>query len=180
MEDPPFPAAAVEAVRDAAKTQLRIAGDFDDAALAAMAATALALAEAFTGRTLIARSFSTTLMPDGKWQLLTAAPVQAITAVERVLEDGEEALEAAAYAIDIDADGAGWVRSNARGPIRVEFTAGLAVDWAGLPAPLAYGVLLLVAHLFNDRDGVAAPPAAVSALWRPWRSFRIAGRERRA
>jgi len=49
------------------------------------------------------------------------------------------------------------------------FEAGLAVGWAGLPAPLRQGVVLLAAYLFDERDTSTAPPVAVTALWRPFR-----------
>jgi hypothetical protein len=38
-------------------------------------------------------------------------------------------------------------------------------------------VLRLVAHLFTSRDGPGGdPPAAVTALWRPYRRLRLACR----
>ena len=86
------------------------------------------------------------------------------------------ALAADAYAIDIDAGGQGWLRvlaPGAAGRARVTYQAGLAADWAGVPAPLAQGVVLLAAHLFSGAAG--EPPAAVTALWRPWRRLRLAG-----
>lgn len=54
----------------------------------------------------------------------------------------------------------------------MSYTAGLADSWEALPAPLAQGAAVLVAHLFDG--GTAQPPAAVSALWRPWRRVRLA------
>ena len=75
-------------------------------------------------------------------------------------------------AVDIDADGVGWVKGV--GVMRVTFTAGLASGWAALPAPLRQGVAMLAAHLFTDRAGSAPVPAAVSALWRPFRTVRLA------
>ena len=48
-----------------------------------------------------------------------------------------------------------------------------AATWDAVPAPIAQGVAMLVAHLFDARGGDAAPPAAVAALWRPWRQVRL-------
>ena len=56
-------------------------------------------------------------------------------------------------------------------------TAGLAADWAGLPDGLRHGVIRLAAHHYRERDAASAaasPPAAVAALWRPWRAMRLA------
>ncbi|MFX6949906.1 head-tail connector protein, partial [Acinetobacter baumannii] len=51
--------------------------------------------------------------------------------------------------------------------------AGLAEGWAGLPAPIRQGVVLLAAHLFEQRDASVAPPSAITALWRPFRRIAL-------
>ncbi|GAA4223037.1 hypothetical protein GCM10022253_32870 [Sphingomonas endophytica] len=142
----------------AVRAELRAATIDDDALALAFVEAALGLAEQFTGRVLIVRELVAELGAAQGWQALPAAPVRAIVA------DG--------VAIDIDAQGVGWVKGE--GPLRVSFTAGLASGWAGLPAPLRQGVAMLAAHLFSDRAGSAPVPAAVSALWRPFRSVALA------
>jgi uncharacterized phiE125 gp8 family phage protein len=171
---PAFPGAVLDAARDAISAHLRISGDVEDALIARLAASALGLCEAYTGRALIARDWSETMPAAPAWRRLAAAPVTAIAAVEGWPVDGEAfALPADGYAVDIDGDGVGWVRVTA--PVaraRVHFTAGLATEWSAVPAPIAHGVVLLAAHLFEQR-GDAVPPAAVAALWRPWRQLRL-------
>ena len=79
------------------------------------------------------------------------------------------------HAIDIDASGDGWVRMSS-GPtatIRVRYQAGMAANWNGVPEPLRQGIVRLVAHMHLHRDGDQSPPAAVAALWRPWRRMRL-------
>jgi len=177
MLAPPFPAAAIAAARDAAKLHLRVTGAAEDGLLEAHVATALALCEAFTGQALIVRAWSEVLPAHGAWQRLPAAPVTAIDSVEGLGASGSGfALPSEAYGIDIDAAGEGWVRTSAAiaaGRIRIGYAAGLAADWSGVPAPLAQGVVLLAAHLFEARASGGAPPAAVAALWRPWRRVRL-------
>ncbi|MDP5279998.1 hypothetical protein Q9Q95_13775 [Sphingomonas sp. DG1-23] len=184
MLAPPFPAAAIAAARDAARLYLRIAGAAEDASLETHAATALALCEAFTGRALIVRAWQTVLPAHGAWQRLPAAPVTTIDSVEGLGMSGNAfALPVDAYAIDIDAVGDGWVRGSpaiAAGRIRIGYSAGLAADWAALPAPLAQGMVLLATHLFEARASGGAPPAAVAALWRPWRRVRLEAARRSA
>ena len=101
--------------------------------------------------------------------------------------DGVEAIDAAgaaaalpadAYAIDIDAAGDGWVRVlRAAGAkrVRVTYSAGMAIEIEALPEALRHGVVRLAAHLYThrDRQDGAGPPAAVTALWRPWRRLRL-------
>ena len=55
--------------------------------------------------------------------------------------------------------------------------AGLAADWTVLPEPLRHGMVRLAAHQHRERESSGAasvPPAAVAALWRPWRRLRLA------
>ena len=123
---------------------------------------------------VIARSFTVDLPASTAWTRVGVSPVQSITTVETVDAGGVVTVVAAgAYAIDLDASGGGWVRllSPANvGRLRVSGTAGMAADQNGVPEPIRQGVLRLVAHLFMSRDGDdGAPPAAVTALWRPYR-----------
>ena len=86
-------------------------------------------------------------------------------------------LPASSYAVDIDVEGRGWVRClqpTIKGLLLVEGTAGMAVDSNDVPEPLRQGVMRLVAHLFASRDGSGGePPAAVTALWRPYRRMNL-------
>ena len=53
----------------------------------------------------------------------------------------------------------------------------LAEDWAEVPQAIRHGAIRLAAHLYRQRDsesGGTTPPAAVAALWRPWRKLRLA------
>jgi uncharacterized phiE125 gp8 family phage protein len=175
---PPFPAAVLAAARDAAKAHLRLSGTSEDAVLERHAAAALTLAEAFTGLALIVRPWTSHVAASGEWRPIDVAPVRAITAVEGVTANGGTMpLGVGDHGVDIDAAGEARVRV-ARAPDlrhgRVTVEAGLVVDWAALPPPIAHGVIILTAHLFEARHGDRAPPAAVSALWRPWRRLRVA------
>ncbi|MEH3035790.1 MAG: hypothetical protein PGN23_04740 [Sphingomonas adhaesiva] len=142
----------------AVKAQLRAGLPDDDVLIVAYAETALGLAEGFTGQVLIARDVTVDVRGRAEWQLLPARPVRAITA--------------AGAGVDIDAGGNGWVRTIV--DARVTLSAGVAADWASLPAALRQGVVVLAAHLFTDREGRAPIPAAVSALWRPYRVMALA------
>lgn len=164
MTTAPFPAAVIAGVRVAARDHLRVTGTAEDMVIDRLAESALALAEAYTGTALIARPHEAMMAAASEWRPLPVAPVTAITAAQPVA------------AIDIDETGTGWVRMAAAGPVR--FVAGLAADWQAVPPPVAQGIVLLVAHLFDARTASAAPPAAVGALWRPWRRMRLVGARR--
>ena len=161
-----------------AQAYVRIETGEEEALLAGLIRTASALCEAFLGRVVIAREFTADVPASGKWEWLAPGPVQSVTLVEAV-DDAGLALpvSSAGYAIDIDAAGDGWVRvaSANAARVRVSGTAGMAQDENGVPEPIRQGVLRLVAHLFTARGGDAGePPAAVTALWRPYRRMRVA------
>lgn len=173
---PPALGAAVAEV----KALLRIDSEAEDELLGRLVASATALCEAFTGQWLLAREGSQTLAASGEWQRLAASPVIAVIGVDALIESYEPApLPAGAYAIDIDAGGDGWIRvrdaSEAR-RVRARFKAGMAETWEAVPEALRHGMLRLAAYLYAQREAgtaLAEPPAAVTALWRPWRRMRL-------
>lgn len=167
------PAGVIAHAVAAAKAYLRLEGAEEDAVLSRLAATAIALGEAYCGEALVTRDFVQQVAAAPGWQRLAACPVVAIDTVTAV-EAGALAIDR--YAIDIDADAIGWVRTAVR--VRVAYRAGAAADWDQVPAAVAQGVVLMIAHLFTHDAPDHAPPAAVAALWRPFRRLRI-GRERR-
>ncbi len=171
-----MPVGVVAAAAAAAGAYLRIV-EAPDAVLTRGAGSALALAEAFCGQRLIGRVCEDVIGVGRDWQRLVQMPVSAIAGLTGLPAAGEPfVLPVGAYAVDIDAGGVGWVRVTAPGGasrVAVSYTAGLAADWTALPEPVAQGVVLLAAHLFEHREGSAEPPAAVAALWRPYRRMRL-------
>lgn len=167
-----IPPAAVTAAAGATRAYLRIAGDAEQALLEQVAATAIAVGEAFTAALFVRRAVSERVALATGWSALAAQPVVTIDTVTGA--DGA-ALAVGGYAVDIDAEARGWVRlTSGAGRVTVAYTAGLAATWAALDAPLAQGAVLLAAHLFEARDVSAQPPAAVAVLWRPYRRLRLA------
>lgn len=170
IEEPPAaPVALAEA-----KAFLRIGHDGEDALLDGLIRTAGEVCESFTGRALLPREIKETLPASPAWTRLGAGPVRSIDSVETA----SGPLPADAYAIDIDAAGDGWVRvlrSGGARIVRVSYSAGLAAEADQLPEALRHGIVRLTAHLFThrDRENGGGPPAAVTALWRPWRRIRI-------
>ena len=171
------------------KAFLRIASSEEEALFAGLLRSATEMCEAFTGRALIERAVTETLAASGAWTRLGLSPVRAIEGAALLSADGSAVpLAAQDYAIDIDAAGEGWVRltgasslaaSGAQRRLRVSYRAGMAADANGVPESLRHGIVKLAGHLLTHRDSGpnaatgAAPPAAVSALWRPWRRLRL-------
>ena len=161
------------------KAFLRIAGSDEDALVAGLVRTATELCEAFTRRALIEREIGETIPARPAWSRLGHTPVRAILEVSGVDAGGAAMLlPSGDYAVDIDAAGDGWVRitgGGSAGRVLVRYRAGLAGDWNGVPEPLRHGVVRMAAHLYTHRDleGGAGPPAAVTALWLPYRRLRL-------
>jgi uncharacterized phiE125 gp8 family phage protein len=159
------------------KASLRIVGSEEDALLAGLVRSAAACCEDFTRLSLIEREVTETLAARGGWVRLARTPVRAILEVSRIGEDGAaEALPAGGYEIDIDASGDGWVRSaGTRGRLSATYRAGLGAGWNAVPEPLRQGIVRLAAHFYTHRDAAdgGAPPAAVTALWLPYRRLRL-------
>ncbi len=159
-----------------AKAWMRLSLGEEDALVEQLIRTACDLCESFIGQLLIARQVvETQPIAAGRWQRLAHGPVAAITLVEGLPAEGSAfAFPAGAYAIDIDALGDGFVRvtqPGAAGRLRATYQAGLGADGDAIPVSVRQGLLRLVAHLYAARDDArdAAPPAAVTALWQPWR-----------
>ena len=156
-----------------AQAYTRVDTGEEEAILAGLIRTAHALCEAFVGQTLIERELTEVVTASGEWQRLSANPVRSIDSVS----SNGAALPASAYAIDVDSSGTGWVRvidPTVGGAVEVTATAGIASDRNAIPEPIRQGVLRLVAHLFESRDSDGGNvPAAVTALWRPYRRIRI-------
>ena len=162
------------------KQWLGITTTQDDVPLTDLLRAALETCEAFTGSMPIEAGCEEMLPLSGDWQCLQSRPVQAITAVQAILANGtRSALSASAYVIELDADGGGRVMVTTPGDaarLAVGFTAGLAPSWEALPDALRHGLLRLAAHQHRERESSGAgpiPPAAVAALWRPWRRMRL-------
>ena len=160
-----------------AQAYARVESGEEEALLAALVRTASALCESFTGQVLVARPFEEVLPAGGQWQRLGLTPVRAIEEIAVLAADGSATvLPPGGCEMDIDSRGDGWVKMpGGNGKLRVRGQAGMALDPNGVPEPLRQGILRLIAHLFATRDGTGGePPAAVTALWRPFRRMRLA------
>lgn len=174
------PALLAGAALDELKDWVGVTTPRDDAGLTALLRAALETCEAVTGLMPLAALCEEIVPATTRWHRLATRPVQAVTWVEGIPAEGPRfALAVQDYAVDLDADGAGLfrlVRQGAAARVAVRFSAGLAAGWSDLPDGLRHGVLRLAAHQYRERESSAAhpPPAAVAALWRPWRQMRLA------
>ena len=177
---------------DEFKAHLRLGTGFgeetlQDGVLRGFLRAAIAAIEARIGKVLIERDFSWRLNAwrDRAGQVLPVAPVADVTAVtlldavgtETVLDAGDYRLEPDSQQPRLRPAGTLLPALSTGGAVRIEMTAGMAVDWGGLPADLGQAVLLLASHYYEYRDetklGDGCMPFGVTSLIQRYRSLRI-------
>lgn len=148
---------------------------------------AMAAIEARTGKVLIERDFSWSLSGwrDPSGEVLPVAPVTSVLAVTLTDAAGSETVaDAAVYRLERDGQrprlrpvGSALPAIATGGAVKIAFTAGMATDWAGLPADLGQAVLLLAAHYYEYRDetalGAGCMPFGVTSLIQRYRMVRF-------
>lgn len=164
-----------------ARSWLRLGATIDDAVVAGLVRAATSVCEAFVGQWLIVRAGEDILplAPGGVIQP-GVRPVVGIDAVDLLLPDGGTvALAAGDYRTAIGRDGTARVTiDDPRGAERacVAYRAGIAEGANDIPEAIRQGILRMTQHLHDARDGAgAAPPAAIAALWQPWRRLTLGG-----
>lgn len=190
IEETTVPDAALPV--EAFKTHLRLGSGFgrdnvQDDLVRSFLRAAMAAIEARTGKVLIERRFawSLTFWRDAVAQVLPMAPVVRIAQVSLVTRDGTPSpIDTGSYWLERDAQrprlraaGACLPPIPSAGAALIEFDAGLATGWEGLPADLRQAVLLLAAHYYEYRDDTALSegcmPFGVSSLIGRYKSLRI-------
>lgn len=165
-----------------ARGWLRLGATIDDAVVAGLVRAATNICEAFIGQWLIIRAVEEVLpLKNGVIQP-GARPVAGIDSATLLFPGGDEAvLGAGDYRTSIGRDGTARVtvgdpRGAAR--VRVAYRAGIAESANGIPEAIRQGIVRMTQHLHEARDGArngagGAPPAAIAALWQPWRRLTI-------
>jgi uncharacterized phiE125 gp8 family phage protein len=160
---------------DEAKTYLRIEQDDEDASIAAFLSASIRHCELFIGQVILRRGAVDRIAVSTDWKRLSLTPVQSITSITGLPAEGVPfILPVAAYGLDLDGNGDGWVRVMQPGNaqrVDVAVQAGLANSWGAVPDAIRHAVLRLASHLHSHRDNHddKGPPVAVAALLQPYR-----------
>jgi uncharacterized phiE125 gp8 family phage protein len=170
---------------------LRLARGFSDdgshdAQLESCLRAALSAIEARIGKALFERRFVLTLMA-WNWPAVHAlplAPVSRIVSVKLITRAGAETpVDPARYQLRVDGHRPGLAATGSTlpapgmgGTIEVEFTAGYAPDWSGIPADLRQAAMILAGEFWGQNlDAETGIPFAVSVLLEPHRPVRLRG-----
>ena len=161
------------------KQWLAITTTHDDELLATLLNGALSMCQRFTGIYPLQTTLAETIPARGDWRSLTAKPALLLRSVVALDAYGSPRILASTdFEIDQQADGTMRFRLR-RGlseqRIEIKYDAGLANDWVQLDDGLRHGIVRYAADQYRQRDRADGdrPPAAVSALWRPWRQVRL-------
>ena len=174
---------AVEPVTLAeAKAFLRFENDLEDALLSGLIRTARQTAEAFLSRALTTQHWTQVrdAWPRHRRLALPLPPLQSVDEVRVIDALGTpETVPLTSFDVIASATpGVLVVKSGASVPtpgpkaggIEIDFTAGYGDSWNDVPEAIRQGILVAVAHLFENRvGGTTDIPPQARALWAPYR-----------
>ncbi|MBY4635647.1 hypothetical protein K5P26_00670 [Sphingopyxis sp. XHP0097] len=171
---------AIPVALDDARAWLRLGAAGDDAIVERLVRAATNICEAFTGQWLVIRAGEERVAVRGGIAALRARPVIGIDEAALIAADGSEmALDPDKYRTVIGPDGDAAIRIDdpqGAGQVRIGFRAGIAAAAENVPEAIRHGILRMTQHLYAARDDVqASPPAAIAALWQPWRRIGLGG-----
>ncbi|MDO9361829.1 MAG: head-tail connector protein [Sphingopyxis sp.] len=164
---------------DEVRAWLRLGTPADDAVIERLIDAATNICEAFIGGRLIMRA-AEEVLPIAFGQVrLRVCPVVGVDAVTLLAGDSETVLQEGDYRMAIAPDGGARMTIAAPGDakrVRVAYRAGMAGEANGVPEAIRHGIIRMTQHLYLARDGAGiAPPAAIAALWQPWRRVTLGG-----
>jgi uncharacterized phiE125 gp8 family phage protein len=171
-----------------AKLHLKLDTTDEDVLVDALIDAATEACRRYTGRELVNQTWR--LLLDAALPGAIELPRPPLVAVSHVKSyddaDTPTTFAAANYYVDtasvpgrvVPRIGANWPTiGRAANGFEVEFIAGYGTQ-ASVPAPLRQGILVLVAYGYEGREALAEDPptlpAAVRALWQPFRVARLA------
>lgn len=174
------------------KAHLKVGTGFEDdtlqdETLISFLRAAIAAIEARTGKALLERTWAWTIhgWHNEEGEAFPVAPVGAISQILRTDGDGEDEVLALSL-VRFEADmhrpllrprGTFLPGVPTGGSVTVRFSAGIAGDWAGLPADLRHAVLMLATHYYEYRDDTALSdgcmPFGVTSLIQRYRPTRL-------
>ena len=155
----------------AAKAHLRVEHAEDDGMIEGLIEAAVATIEGPAGIGIALMTQTWRLSLDGGFMAvpieLPLGPVQAVAAITYVDGDGQEqTLDPALYDLDADSRparidrtfGATWPAARRQlSAVKITFTAGYGDTPTAVPADLRAALLLMVGHLYQNREAVSRP-----------------------
>jgi uncharacterized phiE125 gp8 family phage protein len=169
---------------DEAKAHLRVESGDDDALITALVSAGSRNVEEYCRRSLMVTSWALLLNKFTEYIELPRAPVASVETVQFKSGDQTVILAGTQYILNSevspallyaapDVDWPTW-GDDIQSSVRISYTAGVA-DAANVPAPIKAAILLMVGHLYENREAVIVGtiakelPLAVESLLLPYR-----------
>lgn len=163
-----------------ARQYLKVDTTDDDALICSLIIVAEAAVEKLTGRKLLTTDFTYTLDIPPDPILIPYSPLQEITKIEVVADDGTVSeVDSSSYEVDTSGpmgriklkSGYSWPAHRGFASFIITGKAGYGVDASAVPAPLKTAILLTLAILYENRGKVESQVLldSISALCWPYR-----------
>ncbi|MEL6530890.1 MAG: hypothetical protein AAGK01_01115 [Pseudomonadota bacterium] len=162
------------------KDWLGISRSGEDQLLIELLAASLATCEAFIGQAPLEQTVEERVSVKQGRYCLTSRPARLLLNAELISQTGlRSSLSGQGHGFELNHEGVAIadLKFDLDGQaVAVQLLVGLASDWPDIPKALRQGIIRLAAHHYRDRDynSGSQPPASVTALWRPWRTMRLA------
>ena len=162
------------------KDWLGISRSNEDQLLVELLAASLATCEAFTGQAPLEQSIEEFVSVKRGRYCLNSRPARLLLNAELVSQVGTRtSLSGQGHGFELNHEGVAVadLKFDLDGQaVAVQLLVGIANDWNAVPKALRQGIIRLAAHYYRDRDHERnpRPPSSVTALWRPWRTMRLA------
>ena len=173
-----------------AKSHLNITDSGDDTLISAQILAARQLLERMLGQSLVTTTFDLFLdaFPSGRWSLtressliinVPGGPLQSVASVNYLdpVTAVETVMASTGYNVDA-ASTAGWpITAKRINAVRIRYVAGYGDAAADVPDALKRAILLLVGHMYENREAVAVGvstallPMGVSEILSEYRNW---------
>lgn len=178
-----YPTRLIERISDPAteplslaevRTFLRIDGADEDSLLDELIATSRMLAEEVTGKSMITQSWKIAYDDCAPAEvMLPYGPVQSITSVKSIDEDGNETVVAAtSYHLNAAKDTLVFESVPSGHRVEIVVVTGFGNAATDVPSSIRQGMLVHVANLYEHRDSMN-PPLVAQMLYASHREVRI-------
>lgn len=172
-----------------AKDHLRVDEAVEDSVIDPLIKTARQYVEAFTDRALITQSWDLILDEFAEIILMPKAPLQTVTQIQYLDTAGDQqTLASTEYKADtashpariVPAWGKSWpLTRDEINAVEIRFVAGYGDNAEDVPSPIIQALLLIVAHLYENREATSNGPElkdlplGARELLMPYRKLRL-------
>jgi len=163
-----------------AKNYLKVETADDDTLISSLIKSARELIERYLRKTLITQTWEMVLDDGGSMVVIPRPPLQSVTSIKTIAEDGTETVEdPEKYIVELGCDSPGrvmlksgqtWSIHRGFASFIVEFVAGYGDQASDVPEALKQAILQLVAHLYENR-GAEDIPLHIRTLINPYRVY---------